>query len=208
MNDVSLLIATVSSRLPQWDYTVSMVRAISWLQEAARGLPEKYRIAYETEHLYATDAARNRLAMRAVKMGATHISFVDDDMSIPAEAFAMLLNAGKPVVAANYVGKWEPSIPLAMKDGKRVESWGKTGLEKVDRAPTGVMLIETSVFEALKLPYFQTTFRPEFPTEPQSDDFYFCDKARAAGFDIWIDHDLSLKVDHVGTKAFRHMAPG
>lgn len=202
--DVSLLIATCSSRLPQWEYTHSIVRIVSHLQTATQSLPERYRIHYETEHLYATDIARNRLATRAKNMGATHLLMIDDDMGCPPETAAVLLNAQKPIVAANYVGKWEPPLPLAMKDGKRVASVGKCGLEEVDRAPSGVMMIEIPVFERIELPYFQTAFRADRPMEPLSDDFYFCDKARAAGFPIFIDHDLSMKIEHIGPKAYRH----
>ena len=32
-----------------------------------------------------------------------------------------------------------------------------------------------------------------------SEDYYFCQIAGRQGFDIWIDHDLSKEIKHVGT---------
>jgi hypothetical protein len=59
------------------------------------------------------------------------------------------------------------------------------------------------------MPWFQTTFQPETPLDPMSDDIYFCRKAREYGFDIWLDHDLSMEIGHVGTLEYNHqMAPG
>jgi hypothetical protein len=34
------------------------------------------------------------------------------------------------------------------------------------------------------------------------EDIYFCFKAREAGFDIWLEQDISKQVAHVGTRAY------
>jgi len=35
------------------------------------------------------------------------------------------------------------------------------------------------------------------------EDIYFCKNANDAGFDIFIDADLSKKIAHYGTKSFK-----
>ena len=37
-----------------------------------------------------------------------------------------------------------------------------------------------------------------------TEDVTFCNKVRAAGNQIWIDHDLSREIRHVGSVAFGH----
>jgi hypothetical protein len=36
------------------------------------------------------------------------------------------------------------------------------------------------------------------------EDVFFCQKAAAAGFKIWIDHDVSKEIGHIGTFEFKH----
>jgi len=42
------------------------------------------------------------------------------------------------------------------------------------------------------------------PESTGLQDVFFCNKARAAGFKIWIDHDVSKEIGHVGTFEFKH----
>ncbi|HKU48487.1 MAG TPA: hypothetical protein VJP79_00930 [Nitrososphaera sp.] len=51
------------------------------------------------------------------------------------------------------------------------------------------MLIKREVFEKVTKPWFEYT--PEVP-----EDHYFCEKARAAGFEIKVDTAIIL--DHIG----------
>ena len=70
------------------------------------------------------------------------------------------------------------------------------GLEQVDSVGCGVMLVRLSVFDALPQPWFSTPYNGR---EHIGEDLYFCQQARAVGFDVWIDHDLSQRVRHTGT---------
>ena len=60
-----------------------------------------------------------------------------------------------------------------------------------------VKLISTRALRALAEPWFEMPYLPE-RQEFLGEDVYFCHKAIVAGFDIWIDHDLSKEVQHVG----------
>ncbi len=62
------------------------------------------------------------------------------------------------------------------------------------------MLIRTSVFNALQKPYFNLAAEGD---QLRGEDYYFCEKARAAGFEIWCDGDLSTQIGHIGQKMNR-----
>lgn len=196
----SLAICIASGRQPCWQFTYSLANLVGMLP--GTGLFKMATIDLQTG--YATDQARCFLAQRALKGGYDKLLFLDDDMGFPADTVTRLMSHNKPIIAANYVCRVFPVQPLAMKGAHRVYSNGKTGLEQVDRAPSGVMLIDTSVFAKLTMPWFQTTFQPHDPENWMSDDVWFCDKARQAGYEIWVDHDLSLQVQHINNFPFHH----
>lgn len=193
----SLAICTPSGREPRWPYTFCVARLMG-------GLRSFSRVTLQIELGYATDSARCRLVKLVKADNYTHTLFIDDDMSFPADAAERLLSRDKDIVAANYTCRVFPVMPLASIDGSRIFSKGKTGLEEVHAAPTGMMLIKNTVFDKLEMPWFQTTFRPEHPDDWMSDDVWFCARARDAGFKVWIDHDLSNEIAHVGGMEFHH----
>lgn len=142
---------------------------------------------------------RNTLVKKALEDGATHVMFIDTDMVFPADTLDRMLAHGKPIVMANCcVRSLNPAKATAQRNGRVV--WtdrGTKGLEEVDRCGFGVALVDIEVFKALKKPWF------EFPYLPERDDYggedvYFCDKAREAGYQIFIDHDLSWQIGHCG----------
>jgi len=61
------------------------------------------------------------------------------------------------------------------------------------------MLIKTSVFESLPQPWFM-----EDPIKEIGEDVHFCNLAREHGFQVFIDHDLSKDVMHIGEFEYRH----
>lgn len=140
---------------------------------------------------------RNILVNKAIKYEeTTHILFVDDDQMFPADSIHQLAKHDLPIVAANIVRK--ESNPRT--NSKKIDSPdciftlpNSTGLEEVESVGTGMMLIKREVFEALKEPYFFYDVEKNV-----GEDVNFCRKARDAGFKIYIDHDLSKDVKHVG----------
>lgn len=148
--------------------------------------------------------AREKLLHDVTELwGATHILWLDADMTFPRDAALRLLKHDKEVVAANYMTRRPPSRPTAKKDGQCVwsnDSYGATGLEAVDHVGMGVFLMKTSVLTDLPRPRFW------YSTETETEDVYFCRLLRKAGYTIWIDHDLSKEVGHVGTHQYREVA--
>jgi hypothetical protein len=78
-----------------------------------------------------------------------------------------------------------------------------TGLEEVESIGMGVMLISRKVFEKLSEPWFETPWRTD-KRGYIGEDVFFCRKATAAGFKIYIDHDVSKEIGHIGTFEFKH----
>lgn len=145
--------------------------------------------------------AREKLLHDVTELwGATHILWLDADMTFPRDAALRLLKHDRPVVAANYVTRRAPSRPVARRDGQRISSLDGVGLEAVDHVGMGVFLMKTSVLEGLPRPRFW------YSTETETEDVYFCNLLRKAGHDIWIDHALSREVGHIGSRPFREVA--
>lgn len=145
---------------------------------------------------------RESLVKAARQAGATHILWIDDDMTFPPDALERLLNHGVPIVGAGYSQRRPPCRPTTMKQGVWVYTdEDKTGLEAVSFLGMGLMLTEVSVFENITEPFFDLQ-RIEGGSWI-GEDVYFCLKARhELSIDVFIDHDLTKEVGHVGEHVY------
>ncbi len=146
---------------------------------------------------------RTRLVSRAYKYGASHIMWFDTDMFFPVDTIPRLLNHNKLVIGANYVTKDPQPRPVAYKEDETYIGpvWTKAdsaGLEQITFLGMGCMLTDIRVFDALTFPYFQFMPLPPQFIRQSGEDGWFCSKLRDAGIDVWIDHDLSKQVEHIG----------
>lgn len=199
---INLFVGIASGRDARWPFPISLANLVGFTIQAK--LPTGTQLHLEGGRMFDTAQSRRRLVSRAKELNATHILFIDDDMDFPPDAAVRLINHQKEIIAASYTCRGFPVIPLAMRDGKRIFSRNKTGLERVDWAPTGLMMIDMKVFDKISKPYFEAHAVSPESDEGVSDDVFFCRKAITAGVEIWIDHDLSLKTFHVGDMAFGH----
>ena len=144
---------------------------------------------------------RIKCARKAIENDCDYILFIDDDMAIPMGALLYLLRHQKPIVAANCARKELPPRPTAKGfDGEYVYTTERSeGLERVFSVGTGIMLIHTDVFALVGEPWFC-----EDPVKKIGEDVWFCQQAREAGFEIFIDHDLSKDVGHIGDFNYNH----
>lgn len=149
--------------------------------------------------------ARNRGVTEALNNEVDYLLFLDSDMSFPAETAVRLMAAGKDIIGCNYLQRNPPHRSLAFPrgGGKKTHSGG---VVEVDRIPTGVMLVRRKVFETLPRPWFFTPVRENGGI--LGEDYYFCDKAREAGFSVWMDCELSTQVVHWGEMGFRWNGTG
>ena len=136
---------------------------------------------------------RAELSLDAMQEGCSHI----------------LLKHDLDIVATNCARRRMPTGPTAQlykENGERELVWTmpeSTGLQEVGSVGMGVMLIKANVFAALAEPWFETPWRMD-KRGYIGEDVFFCQKAAAAGFKIWIDHDVSKEIGHIGTFEFKH----
>lgn len=151
---------------------------------------------------FGTIVSNNRtlLVHTAAKAQASHILFVDSDMRFPPDSLERLLGANKDIVGANYRQRTRDEYS-AHKGDEFISSKGKTGLEEVDSIGLGLALINMKLFTGFtSLP--PSAFAMPFDASVGTfvgEDVYFCTIAREAGYKVWVDHDLSQQVKHIGS---------
>jgi GT2 family glycosyltransferase len=157
---------------------------------------------------------RNRLVADARKKGATHILMIDSDMDYPPNALHRLLSHDKEIVGATTckrgdengvpIGQAMPTADTDANDENLKVSSG-SGLIHMNAFGCCFMLIKMSVFDKIGLPAFYEPPLSEIE-DAQGEDITFCRLAREAGYDIWMDFDLSIELGHWGKKRY-HIKP-
>lgn len=142
--------------------------------------------------------ARNSLVQKALDLGAEWLLFVDSDMAFPADALLRLLSHEKDIVGATYAKRVPPYETLGHFLGEARQLEG--GLIEADFMPGGFMLINADVFRSMTDPTRKQQFwyREDYADEVMSEDYVFCRSARAAGYQIWCDLDLTAQITHIG----------
>jgi glycosyltransferase involved in cell wall biosynthesis len=200
-NSVKIMIA-VPSRGGVWtsDFGMSLAMMVGYTASAPH---VGERIDLLLNNSLNAGLCMNRIALvrKALEKGCGFILFLDDDMRLPTDMLLRLLEARKDIVGCNYVRKELPPRSIAAGfDGNCVYTTEKsTGLQKVKSLGFGAILIKTSVFLKVREPWFF-----EDPVKEIGEDVHFCYRAREAGYEIWIDHDLSKDVVHIGQFQYTH----
>jgi hypothetical protein len=147
--------------------------------------------------------ARNKIVDWAIEHKSTYVMFLDDDVILPPFGIQRLgytLDTRGPslypdskiaVCAGIYMSKEELTTPVVYKRNGHGGSWDwKVGeVFDVESVGTGCMLIHTEVFKHLEKPYFKTVeeyveVNGQLGCNKITDDIYFCQKVKAAGFSI------------------------
>lgn len=146
------------------------------------------------------DALRDSAAVLAQAEGFSHLLFLDADNVWPTDTLTRLLaHHDRGIVGGLYVTRHEPYAPVALingrvPDGSCVTQYEHdkgairaTTLREVDVLGMGCTLIPVSVFAALgPRPWFAYANDDEgWPMV--TEDVPFCQKAKAAGYQIWLD---------------------
>lgn len=152
---------------------------------------------------------RNSLVRTAVEEKCDYILFIDADMRFPKTTLERLLAHNKDIIGVNATTRMMPPKPTARNiqinddgsvDWLEVFSNKEKGISKVDAIGCGVMLIKTSCLKNIPQPYFY--FEQLLKGKLLGEDIYFCIKAKDAGIDTWVDHDLSMEIGHVGSYTY------
>jgi len=155
---------------------------------------------------YNTAENRNYITAQAVKNNCTHLLLLDDDMLYEADSIDKLLAHKKHIVGATYSVRrlLEPDqnnlvIEFFTDDeGKPLKS--DTEPFKCSALGGGLLLIDLKSIRDLEPPFFWYKANMSVGMVTMSNDWWFCEKARNAGWNIWCDPSLLPK--HIGDYEF------
>lgn len=158
-------------------------------------------VSYDFSTILLTQ--RENLANKAVDIKADYMLWLDSDMMFPSTTALRLLGHNKDIVAANYMKR---SVPLTTVAYPKLEDWenwlpleAQEELEVVEGIGMGCMLMKTTVLQSIQKPWFEFEFRDG---TWHGEDFNFQKKLRNAGYQIFVDMNLSTQVRHIGQWAF------
>ena len=148
---------------------------------------------------------REAVLQAAFGCQATHVLWLDTDMTFPPETVAQLAQHDRPFVAANCVMKDPRLLCTAQRGGQRIQTTpASSGLEAVDSVGLAVCLLRTDVVAQLPRPWFRHGVTAA--GVDVGEDITFCQALRAAGVELLIDHDLSKEIGHIGQYTYRPAA--
>jgi hypothetical protein len=136
-------------------------------------------------------ASRNWLVQDSLDSGSEWLFFIDDDHTFASTVLLQLLLHEQPIVASLCLQRENPFWPTCYESRDDngmftpLDLTGKTGLVPIVAAGTAGMLIRSEVFHEIGSPWF-------LHTDECSEDLYFCTKAAAAGFQLFVDLDSTL----------------
>lgn len=139
----------------------------------------------------------------AIAQGSTHLLSIDDDMKFPPNTLEVMASRKVQAIGVNAVLK-DPSerkFTAYGFNGINIDSRSKTGIEEVEFAGFGVFLLELSAVKNIPLPHFAMPWNEKTQRCDQEDHF-LCAKLRNNGVKIYIDHDVSQHIGHVGDYVF------
>lgn len=158
-----------------------------------RSMPE-YDFALYAPRRSSIDRMRNETAKLALAHDFDYVCFIDDDVLVPIDGLTRLINADKDVVAGWTIIRGHPYENMFFKwDGDGLIKWNdppqSDGLLEVGAVGFSFVLIKTELIKKIPPPYFVTG---PFNTE----DIYFCVKAKKYVPDFSIFVDLDVKTAH------------
>lgn len=128
----------------------------------------------------------------ALKRNCSHILWLDSDMIFPHYTLDYLLEVEAEVIGATYVRRQLPAT-LTHRELNGIEPFVGNGVREVETLPSGVLLVETSVYEKMERPYYRCSYENG---REIGEDVWFC---RNAGVPIYLHADLSKEVGHIGS---------
>jgi hypothetical protein len=155
---------------------------------------------------------RHDIVKDAQALGCTHLLWIDSDQSFPKELLHRLVRHDKSIVGCNIATKvLPPSCAPTARKKSDINPFGDVvftydtsqGLEQVWRLGFGVILVKMKVFDDIPEPWFNLMWDEE-QKKFVGEDWWFCMEAEKRGIPIWVDHDLSKDIGHIGPVKFDH----
>jgi len=175
------------------DETAEYIRQetkISWVGLAKGGV-----------YAEAPEYARNEMVAEAKEGDITHIMTLDADVVPPENTILRLLAHGRDIIAGVYplfVGGrkcWSFSLenPEGEPPRQLLQPYQKLPrrLFKVNALAGSTVLIKKEVFDKITRPWYKTDRKDN--KLRAGHDFVFSNKAREAGFELWVDPTVICK---------------
>lgn len=151
---------------------------------------------------FPPDVGRNEIVRHFLKTDASYLFFMDADMTFPVDIVPRLLRHEKAVITARYHMRKPPHSAVAYVKHPTVDGRHAykaihvgRGVFEVERGGAGALLIRRDVLEAIQFRlgpnnWFRYQLGPEEePDYTVSEDFWFYQQAREAGFPVFVDWD-------------------
>ncbi len=200
MPELKLAVCVPSGDMVHMDFAVSL--GVMLAQLASREVPT----LLINEKSAILQKSRQALVNRALSNNASHLLFLDSDMTFPPDTALQLLAHDRDIVGIAAPKRRDNLESSAMKVwGERLTFGPEDGLIDVDWLGFGGVMIRATVFQKLDKPWFPTRFERTDPEKGDvwiGEDYGFCEKARAAGFSIQVDAGLSCRFGHLGQHRF------
>lgn len=199
-NSLRVAVCVPSGDMVHMDFAVSLARMLADMTH--RRIPS----ILVNEKAAILPQGRQKLVNRALANGATHLLFLDSDMTFPPETGARLLSHDRDIVgvAASTRLEGRQRVTAMKRWGEPLKLGPDDGLVAADYLGCGGLLVKAAVFRRMEKPYFPARFVEERDGRDVwlGEDYGFCDKARELGFDVLVDAKLSFAFGHLGQKSF------
>ena len=207
--------------LPAYDFKVSLKLAVS-LARFTQIAPQ-HGIDVHIGSICGCSVvsrARNLLVKDFLDSDATELLFIDSDINFEPEDILRLMAWGtdtrKGIVAA--VPRVRDPNPVYIAnldyDENRELTMNRMGLVRAEHVATAFMWVNRKVFEDLVEAHPEWTYWDKRAGKDLSaifdfkvtregyigEDFLFCDRAREAGYEVWIDPTITL--GHMGIQEY------
>lgn len=196
------LVAVASNERMVYRQTVQSLVSLGWGERVTKAATRHgfSDVQFTWVHRHPrVDDLRNEAAQMAIGLGASHLLFLDSDMTWPATVLSqMLSHHDRGMVAGLYFLKRYPHQPVALHSGAVNLETGQvdylyvdagvlaTELQPVSLVGMGCTLIPMALCRAMEWPWF------EYRADQNgiwsiTEDVSFCQKAAAFGCPIWLD---------------------
>ena len=157
------------------------------------------------------DQVRNYMVREALDARCTHLLMMDTDQMYPPDMVTRLVACDKDIVGAKVYRKYPPYDPILVRGSIPLfthvsdEECESGELIEVDATGCGCIMFKTIVFTEISEPWFKWEI-PQFDGVDVmvGEDFYFCNKAREAGYKIYVD--TSVEVSHLALMEVNYSA--
>lgn len=209
MTDIRLVIGIPTAGRVPMAFAYSLATLLSYTAvHKVRTVPEA-NIDITLQIVESSNWIENReqLVEHALGTDRTHIMWLDDDMSFEPQILETLLGRRQQCVVSNYLIKTEdwrenPHFVAVGLDDQRVPvTEHATGIQPIAYSGFGCSVMEVDIFRKVQFPRFLPKANMESRKYTTEDNPFF-EKVREVGVPVYLDHDASRMVTHIGQAAW------